>query len=206
MAGSVSVPAPAPSGPPTNTHRSQTLYLVLQALYLVVTAIVLFVVAFWSALGLSPFSGTRVEWVFGVLLVSFVNLGVGTLGCGLVIEWRHYDWSPFRHGDQPVMIIILMLLLSADVGVAWWVFASDAGGRARWIFLIVMLAAIALGASLTYPWQGRDGHRRKALWPQTDYQSANVWWGPLSPLSIMLGIALGVAVLIAYLGFTAHCP
>ena len=86
----------------------------LQVVYLAVAAIVLFVVTFWAALGLPPLGGTTIEWVLAFLLVSLVNLGLGTLGGGAVIEWRHPTWSRLGLGDHIVMGVALGMLLLTD--------------------------------------------------------------------------------------------
>ena len=39
-------------------------------LYLAAAAIILFVIVFWSALGLPPFSGITVEWVLGGIFIG----------------------------------------------------------------------------------------------------------------------------------------
>ena len=109
-------------------------------------AIVLFVVTFWSALGLPPLGGTTIEWVLAFILVSLVNLGLGTLGGGAVIEWRHPTWSRLGLWDHIFMGVALVVLLASDGGFAWWLFSSTSGAFSRWVFLIIALVALALGA------------------------------------------------------------
>lgn len=177
----------------------------LQVVYLAVAAIVLFVVTFWAALGLPPLGGTTIEWVLAFLLVSLVNLGLGTLGGGAVIEWRHPTWSRLGLGDHIVMGVALVVLAGSDGGFAWWLFSSTAGAFSRWMFLIIALVAIALGAWLDWrPLPLVSGHPPKALWPHhAEPASDDEEWEPFTPLSILLGLALGVAVAIAYLGISA---
>jgi hypothetical protein len=151
---------------PAATVRPGREWHPLQAVYLGAAALALFVVAFWSALGKPPLGGTNVEWVLGFLLVSLVNLGLGTLGGGAVIEWRHPTWSRLGLADHIFMAIALVVLVAADVGFAWWLFSSTAGAFSRWVFLIIALIAIALGAwSVWHPLPFVSGHPPKALWP-----------------------------------------
>ena len=176
----------------------------LQAVYLAAAAIVLFVVAFWSALGLPPLGGTTIEWVLGFLLAGLINLGIGTLGGGAVIEFRHHGWSRFGRPEHIFMGVILVVFVASDGGFAWWLFSSTAGAFSRWAFLIIALVAIAVGAVLDWLPLPLSGPPRKALWPHHAAQAPDdEEWGPLTPLSILLGCALGVAVAIAYLGISA---
>jgi hypothetical protein len=73
------------------------------------------------------------------------------------------------------------------------------------VFLIIALVAIALGAwSVWHPLPFVSGPSAKALWPHHDDQAPDDEnWEPFTPLSILLGCALGVAVAIAYLGISA---
>lgn len=196
---------PAPVTPAPTAHRIPEWHL-LQTVYLAVAAAALFIVTFWSALGLPPLGGTIIEWVLAFLLVSLVNLGLGTLGAGAVIEWRYRTWR------RLVLIgIALLVLAAADGGFAWWLFSSTQGAFSRWVFLIIALAAIALGAwsvwrppPVRFLQRNRAGRPRRKLWPRHDDQAPDdERWEPFTPLSILLGIALGVAVAIAYLGISA---
>jgi hypothetical protein len=198
----MAIPAPVTPAP---TARQTPEWRPLQAVYLAVAAIVLFVVTFWAALGLPPLGGTAIEWVLAFLLVSLVNLGLGTLGGGAVIEWRHPTWSRLGLTDHIVMGVGLVVLLGSDAGFAWWLFSSTAGAFSRWLFLIIALVAIALGAwSVWHPLPFVSGHPPKALWPHhADQAPDDEQWEPLTPLSILLGTALGVAVAIGYLGISA---
>ena len=202
--------SPAPGSPAAPARRSPEWHL-LQVVYLAAAAVALFVITTWSALGLPPLGGTTIEWVLGFLLVSLVNLGLGTLGGGAVIEWRHPTWSRLGLADHIFMGVVLVVLAAADAGFAWWLFSSTAGAFSRWVFLIVALAAIALGAwSVWHPLpmpfarRSRAGRPRRALWPHHEEQAPDdEEWEPFTPLSILLGSAIGVAVAIAYLGLSA---
>jgi GDSL-like Lipase/Acylhydrolase family len=198
----MAIPAPVTPAP---TARQTPEWRPLQAVYLAAAAIVLFVVTFWAALGLPPLGGTTIEWVLAFLLVSLVNLGLGTLGGGAVIEWRHPTWSRLGLTDHIFMGVGLVVLLGSDAGFAWWLFSSTAGAFSRWLFLIIALVAIALGAwSVWHPLPFVSGHAPRALWPHhADQAPDDEQWEPLTPLSILLGTALGVAVAIAYLGISA---
>jgi hypothetical protein len=55
---------------------------------LVVAALALFVVTFWAALGQPPLTGTTIEWVLGFVLVTLVNLGLGTATTAI---WDHHE-------------------------------------------------------------------------------------------------------------------
>ena len=182
-------------------------------LYLAAAAIILFVVVFWSALGLPPFSGITVEWVLGGIFIALANLSLGALASGAVIEYRHPKWSRLGLLDHIFMGCAILALVGADVGVGIWLFTSTSGALAQGLFIIIALAAIALGAWLAWhpapippvPKAGGGKHRR-ALWPHHDpgapgYETEQ--WGPFTPLTMLLGGALGVAVAVAYLGISA---
>jgi lysophospholipase L1-like esterase len=206
------MPMASPALPnPAAKARRKPEWHALQAVYLAVATIVLFVVTFWAALGKPPLSGTTLEWVLAFLLAALVNLGLGTLGGGAVIEWRHPTWSRLGLADHVFMAITLVVLFAADAGFAWWLFSSTAGAFSRWAFLIVALAAIALGTwsvwhPLPLPFRrpSRAGRPRRALWPHHDALAPDDEdWEPFTPLSILLGCAIGVAVGVAYLGLSA---
>ncbi len=176
----------------------------LQVFYLVVFGVFLFVVMFWAALGKAPLSGTRIESVLEILLVVLINLGIGALGGGAVIEIWRGNWSRFERLEHVFMIFALPALVLSDAGLAWWVFSSDAGAFYRWAFLIIALAAIAAGGGLDWLPLGLPGRPKRALWPHHGPQApGDEKWGPLTPLSILLGCALGVTVAVAYLGISA---
>jgi hypothetical protein len=176
----------------------------LQVFYLVVFGVFLFVVMFWAALGQAPLSGTRIESVLEILLVVLINLGIGALGGGAIIEIWRGNWSRFERLEHVFMIFALPALVLSDAGLAWWVFSSDAGAFYRWAFLIVALAGIAAGAGLDWLPLGLPGRPKRALWPHHRPQApGDEKWGPLTPLSILLGCALGVTVAVAYLGISA---
>jgi len=183
----------------------------LDLVVLPVAAIVLFVVVFWAALGEPPLGGTAIEAVLGYALIVLTNLSLGALASGTVIEIRHPDWSRLRGADHVFVYIALALVAAVDAGVAWWVFTSDTGGSTRWLFVGFALVAIALGAMWAWPGllfrsrlRAAGGRSARALWPQhrpnADYDEA---WRLFTPLTGMLGAALGVVVAVAYLGISA---
>jgi hypothetical protein len=197
----------APVAPAATTSRIPEWHWV-QTGYLAVATVVLFIVTFASALGLPPLGGTVIERVLAFLLVALVNLGLGTLGAGAVIEGRYRMWS------RLVFIGIALLVLAvADGGFAWWLFSSTSGASYRWLFLTIAPLAIAVGAwSVWRPpppapflQRNRAGRPRRKLWPRHDDQAPDdvERWEPFTPLSILLGLATGVAVAIAYLGISA---
>jgi hypothetical protein len=197
---------PAPATPVPTASRVPEWHL-LQTVYLAVAAAALFIVTFWSALGLPPLRGTVIEWVLAFILVGLVNLGLGTLGAGAVIEWRYRAW-----GRLVLIGITLLVFAAADGGFAWWLFSSTQGAFSRWVFLIIALAAIALGAwsvwrpppPVRFLQRNRAGRPRRKLWPRHDDQAPDdERWEPFTPLSILVGTALGVTVAIAYLGISA---
>jgi lysophospholipase L1-like esterase len=183
---------------------------------LAAVAACLFVVVFWAALGKPPLAGTAVASVLGLIFASLANLSLGALASGAVIEWRHPDWSRLRGFDHVFMLVALVALVLADAGAGWWVFTSDAGGAGRWLFLGLALAAAAAGALWAWPGlaglllrraeaAGGAGRRsRRGLWPQHGQEApADEPWRLFTPLSGLLGGALGVVVAVAYLGISA---
>lgn len=180
-------------------------------IWLALAAVVLFCVVFWAALGKSPLSGTKVTAVLGFAFVIFTNVSLGALASGAVIEYRHPDWSRLRGADHVFMYVALTLLLVVDAGFAWWLFSSDPGGLTRWLFLIVALAAVAAGAWWAWPAvllpsrrHATGGRSRWALWPQHDIDAPDdETWHLFTPLTVLLGAALGVAVAVGYLGISA---
>ncbi len=180
-------------------------------IWLALAAVVLFCVVFWAALGKSPLSGTKVTAVLGFAFVIFTNISLGALASGAVIEYRHPDWSRLRGADHVFMYVALTSLLVVDAGVAWWLFSSDPGGLTRWLFLIFALAAVAAGAWWAWPTaplpfrrHATGGRSRWALWPQHDIDAPDdETWHLFTPLTVLLGAALGVAVAVGYLGISA---
>jgi lysophospholipase L1-like esterase len=179
--------------------------------YLAAAAIILFVVVFWSALGQPPFSGITVEWVLGGIFTALANVSLGALASGAVIEYRYPRRSRLGLLDHIFMAIAIVALLGADVGVGIWLFASTSGALSQWLFVIIALAAIALGAWLAWHpppippvLKAGGGEPRQALWPHHDPDAPETeQWGPFTPLTMLLGGALGVAVAVAYLGISA---
>jgi hypothetical protein len=180
-------------------------------IWLTLAAIVLFGVVFWAALGKPPLSGTTVTAVLGLAFVVFANLSLGALASGAVIEYRHPGWSRLRGVDHVFLYVALTLLVAVDAGVAWWMFTSDAGGLTRWLFLGFALLAMAGGAWWAWPAiplpfrrPARGGPSRRALWPQHDIDAPHgEMWRLFTPLTVLLGAALGVAVAVGYLGISA---
>ena len=180
-------------------------------LYLAAAAIILFVIVFWSALGLPPFSGITVEWVLGGIFIALANLSLGALASGAVIEYRHPKWSRLGLLDHVFMAIAILALAGADVGVGIWLFTSTSGALAQGLFIIIAVAAIALGAWLAWHpapippvLKAGGGTPRQALWPHhASGAPATEQWGPFTGLTLLLGGALGVAVAVAYLGISA---
>lgn len=182
-------------------------------LYLPAAAIILFVIVFWSALGLQPFSGLTVEWVLGGIFIALANLSLGALASGAVIEYRHPTWSRLGLLDHVFMGIAILVLAGADGGVGIWLFTSTSGALPQWLFIVIAVAAIVLGAWFAWhplpvpPIRQAGGAKpRRALWPHHDPGAPDYGteqWGPFTPLTILLGGALGVAVAVAYLGVSA---
>jgi GDSL-like Lipase/Acylhydrolase family len=183
----------------------------LDVVVLPVAAIVLFVVVFWAALGEPPLGGTTIVDVLGYAFVVLTNLSLGALASGAVLEIKHPDWSRLRGADHVFVYAALLFVAAVDAGAAWWVFTADAGGSARWYFLGFALVGLAVGALWAWPGllfrtlrETADGRSSRALWPQhrpdaDDDES----WRLFTPLTGMLGAALGVVVAIAYLGISA---
>lgn len=174
-------------------------------------AIVLFMVVFWAALGRDPLAGTTVVSVLGYLFAAVANVSLGALASGAVIETRYPRWTRLRGFDHVFLYAGLALLIAADGGVGWWLFTSDSGGSGWWIFLGLILAAAASGAVWAWPGLPRAAarrpaapHPRWALWPHhPEGAPAGEMWRCFTPLSGLLGAALGVAVAAGYLGISA---
>ena len=105
-------------------------------LYLAAAAIILFVIVFWSALGLPPFSGITVGWVLGGIFIALANLSLGALASGAVIEYRHPTWSRLGLLDHVFMAIAITVLAGADVGVGIWLFTSTSGALPQGLFIM----------------------------------------------------------------------
>ena len=177
-------------------------------LYLAAATIILFIIVFWSALGLAA---VTMEWVLGGIFIALANLSLGALASGAVIEYRHPKWSRLGLLDHVFMAIAILALAGADVGVGIWLFTSTSGALAQGLFIIIALAAIALGAWLAWHpapippvLKAGSGTPRRALWPHHDPGAPeDERWGPFTPLTMLLGGALGVAAAVAYLGISA---
>ena len=173
-----------------------------QLVYLLVAAILLFVVVFWAALGRPPFGGTRVEFWLEIFFVILANLSIGTLASGAVIEWRDSDRSRLGLQEHVVMALALLGMLGVDIGVAWWLFASASGAFSLWLFLILALVAIAVGALSVWSPVPLPFLQRKPIWPDHTHPGPGES-GLFTSLLILLGGALGVVVAVAYLGISA---
>jgi GDSL-like Lipase/Acylhydrolase family len=177
-------------------------------LWLTLAAIVLFVVVFWAALGRAPLSGINVVAVLGLIFVACANVSLGALACGAAIEIRHPRWSRLRDIDHVFMGLALAALLAVDAGFAWWLFTSDPGSLSRWLFLVIALAAVVGGAWWSWPAlllpRPVSSKSRWGLWPQHDADApADETWHLFTPLTVLLGAALGVVVAVGYLGISA---
>lgn len=195
-----------------STHESGPReWRAIDLVLLLFAALVVFAVVFWAALGKPPLAGTAVVGVLGFLFAALAALSAGALAAGAVVEARHPDWSRLRGADHVFLTAALAVLLLAECGAGWWLFTSDSGGAARWIFLAVTLAAAAGGA-----WWARPALRllpgrpvpgaqpRWALWPRHAQDApGDEMWRLFTPLSGLLGGALGVVLAVAYLGISA---
>jgi hypothetical protein len=179
-------------------------------IWLVLAAVVVFGVVFLAALGKPPLGGTTVAGILGLAFAAVANLSLGALVSGAVIEYRHPDWSRLRGADLVFLYLALVCLVAADAGVAWWLFSSDAGGPRRWLYLGVALGAMAGGAWWAWPDlplspRRRGGGRgpRWALWPRHATAPDDERWRMFTPLTVLLGAALGVVIAAGYLGISA---
>src|SRR5690349_13207097 len=132
-----------------------------------------FCLVFWAALGRPPLNGTNIVAVLGFAFVLLVNLSIGALASGAVIEHRYPHWSRFGRVDHFFMYVALAGLVATDAGSAWWLFSSDSGGRVRWVFLLIALAGMAGGVLWSWPAlplallrAAGDRKATWALWPQ----------------------------------------
>lgn len=173
-----------------------------------VALIVMFVLVFWAALGQPPLAGTTVVGVLSVILALLANISIGALGSGTYVEIRHPDWTRLRGIDHVFLYASLALMAAADVLVAWWVFSSDSG-PGRWYFVAAALAGLVGGAWWAWPavtargrCPGLAGHPKWSLWPHHPGQQYQMW-RCFTPLSGLVGIALGVVLAAGYLGISA---
>lgn len=182
----------------------------LDLIVLAIAAIALFILVFWAALGWPPLAGITVVGVLGFLFAILANLSLGALACGAVVEYRHPGWTRLRGFDHVFLYVALVLLIVMDGGVLWWLLRSGAGGSTPWIVLAASLAAAAGGAWWARPAMPRTrrpadgGNPRWALWPhhRPDAPPGELW-RCFTPLSALLGSAVGVLVAVAYLGLSA---
>jgi hypothetical protein len=169
---------------------------------------VLFVVIFWAALGQAPLAGTTVVGVLGLIAAFLANICVGALASGSYVEIRHSDWTRLHGVDHVFLYGSLGLVTVADGFVGWWLFTSDSG-TGRWLFLTVALAGLVGGAWWAWPavthrglCRGIAGHPRWSLWPHHPGQQYHMW-RCFTPLSGLVGAALGVVIAVGYLGISA---
>jgi hypothetical protein len=175
---------------------------------LAIALIVMFVLVFWAALGRAPFAGTTVVGTLGVTFAFLANISAGALASGTFVEIKHPDWTRLRGIDHVFLYASLALMAVIDGFVAWWLFTSDSG-PGRWYFLAAALTGLAVGAWWAWPAvtvrgrrPGSAGHPKWALWPHhpgEDYEM----WRCFTPLSGLVGGALGVVIAAGYLGISA---
>jgi hypothetical protein len=203
---------PVSLGPDQSEHAGKSReWRPLHLIVLPVAAIALFVAVSWAALGEPPLGGTTIVTVLGIVFVVLTNLSLGALASGAVIEIRHPRWSRLRGADHVFLVVALISVAAVDAGAAWWVFTSDTGGAIHWLFLGFALAAVTGGALWAWPglllrYLRPDGGGRssRALWPQhRPGADDDEPWRPFTPLTGLLGAALGVVVAVGYLGISA---
>jgi hypothetical protein len=173
-----------------------------------IALIAMFVLVFWAALGQAPFAGTTVVAVLGLIVASLANISVGALLLGSFIEVRYPGWTRLRGIDHVFLYASLALMTVIDGFVAWWLFSSDSG-PGRWYFLAAALVALGAGAWWAWPAvtvrglrPGITGHPRWSLWPHHPGEEYGMW-RCFTPLSALVGGALGVVVAAGYLGISA---
>jgi len=180
-------------------------------IWLALSTVVLFDAVFWAALGKPPLTGTTIVAFLGFSFVIVANVSLGALTAGAVIEHRHPTWSRFQRPDHVVMYAALAGLVAVDGGFAWWLFTSDSGGAARWIYLSVVLISLAGGACWAWPALltvlphrpfAPDSTSATGLWPQRDTPGDETW-RMFTPLTMLLGAGLGVILAAGYLGISA---
>ena len=180
-------------------------------IWLALSTVVLFDAVFWAALGKPPLTGTTIVAFLGFSFVIVANVSLGALAAGAVIEHRHPTWSRFRRPDHVVMYAALAGLVAVDGGFAWWLFTSDSGGAARWIYLSIVLVSLAGGACWAWPALltvlphrpfAPDSTSATGLWPQRDTPDDETW-RMFTPLTMLLGAGLGVILAAGYLGISA---
>ena len=191
-----------PGGGPKREWQLPDLIVLATAL------IVMFVLVFWAALGRAPLAGTAVVGTLGVIFAFLANISTGALASGSFVEIRHPGWTRLRGIDHVFLFASLALMAAIDGFVAWWLFTSDSG-PGRWYFLAAALAGLAAGAWWAWPGvtvrgrrPGSAGHPKWTLWPHhpgEDYEM----WRCFTPLSGLVGGALGVVIAAGYLGISA---
>jgi hypothetical protein len=206
---STETPAPSESTPAPGAPVKRE-WRLLDVVLMAIAAIVMFCLVFWAALGRAPFAGTTVVGTLSVIFAFLANVSLGSLASGTAVEIRHPDWTRLRGIDHVFLYAALAFMTAVDGFVAWWLFSSDSGAG-RWLFLAAALAGLAGGAWWARPplaMAGRravsDGNPRWALWPHhpegaRDYEM----WRCFTPLSGLVGGALGVVLAAGYLGVSA---
>lgn len=204
---SAQVPAPsaslpAPGGPRKREWRGTDLIVMAAALA------VTFVLVSWAALGRAPLAGTNVVGTLGLIFALLANVSLGALASGSLVEIRHPDWTRLRGIDHVVLSASLVLLAAIDGFVSWWLISSDSGAG-RWYFLAATLAGLAAGAWWAWPAvtvrgrrPGVAGHPKWSLWPHHPGEDDEMW-RCFTPLSGLVGGALGVVLAAGYLGVWA---
>lgn len=206
-----STATPAPSGSKPRETSKPREWRPVDLVVLACAVIVMFAVIFWAALGKPPLAGTAVVATVGYIFAVFANVSLGALVSGAIVEYRHPGWTRLRGFDHVFLAVALTMLVAADGAVAWWLFTSDPGGSGPWLFLLTAAVAAAGGAWWAWPVLRLPGRRlpagsqpRWALWPHHRPDAPrDEMWRCFTPLSGLLGGALGVAVAVGYLGISA---
>ncbi|MBO0777158.1 MAG: hypothetical protein J2P34_12685, partial [Actinobacteria bacterium] len=206
-----SIATPAASGSKPRESSKPREWRPLDLVVLAGAAIVMFALVFWAALGRPPLAGTTVVGTLGYIFAVSANVSLGALASGAFVEYRHPTWTRLRGFDHVFLAVTLVALAAVDGAVAWWLFSSDPGGSGPWLFLLAAVVAAAGGAWWSWPalrLPGRrppaGGHPRWALWPHHHPDAPrDELWRCFTPLSGLLGGALGVAMAVGYLGISA---
>jgi hypothetical protein len=204
---SAEVPAPSESTPAHSARRKRE-WQGPDLIVMAIALIIMFVLVFWAALGRAPFAGTTVVGTLGLIFAFLANISFGALASGSFVEIRHPDWTRLRGIDHVFLYASLVLMAAIDGFVAWWLFSSDSG-PGRWFFLAAALAGLAVGAWWAWPavtvrgrHPGIAGHPKWSLWPHHPGEEYEIW-RCFTPLSGLVGGALGVVLAAGYLGISA---